>query len=117
MGQQRENHATHEEHDGIRNFETLRQRGQCSDQEHEKENCELEVVNACGLHGAVSRESRLTQRTTDSAPRAGEAFTPPKQDGWGTRPGLGNEGYTVAEAKLTACACSCSACATHFSKI
>jgi hypothetical protein len=48
-----------EEHDGIRNLETLRKRGQPSDQEHQKENCELEVVDACGLHGGVSRDSRL----------------------------------------------------------
>ncbi len=55
MRQQRENHPTDEENNGIRNFETLRERGQPCDQEHEKEKCELEVVNACGLHGAFSR--------------------------------------------------------------
>ena len=40
----------------------MRERGQPSDQEHKKEKCELEVVNACGLHGALSRESRLIHR-------------------------------------------------------
>src|SRR5271168_2956101 len=69
MRQEGENHTTEEEHDGIRNFETLRERGQPSDQEHQKEKCELEVVNACGLHGAVSRESRLTQRIAHAPAR------------------------------------------------
>src|ERR1700683_1807238 len=102
MWQQTENHAPDEEHDGIRNFETLSERGQPSDQEHQKEKCELEVVNACGLHGAVSRESRLTQRIAHAPARKesmGHSFTP----------------YRVAEAKLAACACSCSTWAKHCS--
>src|ERR1700691_6718864 len=104
MRQEGENHTTEEEHDGIRNFETLRERGQPGDQEHKKEKCELEVVNACGLHGAVSRESRLTReyRMLHLAKEGMEhAFMP----------------YTVAAAKLAACACSCSAWFTQRSKI
>ena len=69
MGQEREDHAADEQHDRIRNFETLRERGQPSDQEHQKEECQLKVVNACGLHGAVSRDSRLTQRIAGASPR------------------------------------------------
>ena len=67
MGQQGENHSADEEHNRIRNFEPLRQRGQPSDQEHEKEKCELEVVYACGLHGALSRDSRLIHRVLTAA--------------------------------------------------
>jgi hypothetical protein len=56
--EERENHTAHEEHDGIWNFEPLRERCQPSDEKHEEEKRELEVVNACGLHGAsVSRDS------------------------------------------------------------
>ena len=57
MRQERKNHATDEEDDGIRDLEALRKRGQPSNQEHKKEKGQLEVVNACGLHEAVSRDS------------------------------------------------------------
>ncbi len=77
MGQQGENHSTDEEHDGIRNFETLGECGQPSDQEHKKEKCELEVVNACGLHGALSRDSSLIHRVLTAA----EEFADPPSRG------------------------------------
>ena len=59
MAEEGENHAADEEHDGIRNFESLRERRQPSDEEHEKEKCELEVVNACGLHGGVLQRFQI----------------------------------------------------------
>ena len=74
VAEEGENHATQKEHDGIRNFEFLRERRQPSDEEHEEEKRELEVVNACGLHGGVSRDFRLTQRITDAPPRMGHPF-------------------------------------------
>ena len=59
MGQQRENHAADEEHNGIGYFETLGEGRQPRDEQHEQEKCELEVVNAYGLHGALSREFQI----------------------------------------------------------
>jgi hypothetical protein len=56
VAKEREDHSAHEEHDGVRNFESLSERRQPSDEEHEEEKRELEVVNACGLHGGRSPE-------------------------------------------------------------
>ena len=56
--EQAQNHAAHEEDDGIRNPETLRKRSEPSDQEHKKEKNELEVVNANGLHGGALQKQK-----------------------------------------------------------
>ena len=58
--QQRENHPTDKKHNGIRSFETLGDGSQPGDEEHQKKQCELKVMNTGGLHGALPRNSRLT---------------------------------------------------------
>jgi hypothetical protein len=50
----------------------VRKRSEPSDQEHKKEKNELEVVNANGLHGALSRNrrnrvNRRQKKTADSS--------------------------------------------------